>query len=176
MGHMPQGQIDFIYYASAFLFGAVLAKYLDPIRRIYLKFNLLTKILLLACVIVGFYRGGGLSNELSNIPACCGVIVLADSSGIRGWLSKRVPVYIGDISYSLYLLHGPVLFASIILLYGKVPLWEIFATFMAVTFGISHLYFNWIEKPAMALGKKLTANKTQTERKPEESLISPISA
>ena len=176
MDHMPQAQTDFILYASAFLFGAVLAKYLEPIREIYLQFNLPTKILLFGCVIAGFYRGGGLSNELSNIPACCGVIVLADCSGIRDWLSKRVPVYIGDISYSLYLLHGPVLFASIILLYGRVPLWEVFSTFMAVTFGISHLYFNWVEKPAMALGKKLTANKTQTERTPEESLVAPVSA
>jgi peptidoglycan/LPS O-acetylase OafA/YrhL len=176
MDRILHGQTDFILYASAFLFGAVLAKYLQPIREIYQELNLPTKILLLGCVIAGFYRGGGLSNELSNIPACCGVIVLADCSGLRGWLSTRVPVYIGDISYSLYLLHGPVLLASIILLYGRVPLWAIFVTFMAVTFGISHLYFNWVEMPAMVLGKKLTANRTQPEKKADEALVSSISA
>ena len=175
MDRIPHGQTDFIYYASAFLFGAILAKYLEPIRRIYLQLNLPTKILLLGCIIAGFYRGGG-SNELSNIPAACGIIVFADCSGIRGWLSTRVPLYIGDISYSLYLLHGTVLFASIILLYGKLPLWAIFVLFTAVTFGISHLYFNWVEVPAMSLGKKLTANRTQTEKAAEESLISSISA
>jgi peptidoglycan/LPS O-acetylase OafA/YrhL len=176
MDRIPHGQIDFIFYASAFLFGAILAKYLEPTRRIYQELNLPTKILLLGCVIAGFYRGGGVSNELSNIPAACGIIVFADCSGIRSWLSTRVPRYIGDISYSLYLLHGTVLFASIILLYGRLPLWAIFVVFIAVTFGISHLYFNWVETPAMSLGKKLTANRTQTKKTAEESLVSSVSA
>jgi peptidoglycan/LPS O-acetylase OafA/YrhL len=140
---------------SAFIWGALLAWREDRVRAVYEKTPLAGKALLL--LVTGF---GVFCQKQGLVPiACCGVIMLARYSLVRRMLDTTLPEYLGRISYSLYLLHGTVLWATMILLYGKVPLVVIAGIFLAITFGLSHLFCIGVEEPSMRLGKRLTVQK-----------------
>jgi peptidoglycan/LPS O-acetylase OafA/YrhL len=167
VGHF--GENWAIFYASAFIFGAVLAKDMSVVRRLYNRLNRPLKYGFLIAVVAMFYRGrSDFDHELVHMPGACGVIVLADCSRARQWLSEKFPVYLGNISFSLYLLHGTFLFGSTILLYGRVPVWVIGCVYFIFTFGAAHLYYTLVELPAISLGRKLTRNPTNSDNVPPD--------
>lgn len=61
-------------------------------------------------------------------------------------LSTRVPVWLGRISYSLYLVHWPILF--VVISYNVMPLWMAFI----LTLIMAELSYRFIEKPSHRLG------------------------
>ena len=70
---------------------------------------------------------------------------------------KRAGVFLGDISYSVYLLHP---FAQEALSHWApkgLPPALAFILGLAMTLGLATLTHRWIEKPAMAWGKRLTS-------------------
>ena len=75
------------------------------------------------------------------------LIVLALVPGtVASLLSTGVPVWLGKISYSLYLVHWPILF--IVVSYSLMPLWMAFL----LTLIIAELSYRFIEKPSHKLG------------------------
>lgn len=151
---IPNELADALLWGSAFIFGALLSKERSRFMGWYERLNRPCRYLFFYVVLVGYFRGEG--PELSNIPAACGVIVLAECCRARFWLAFPIASYLGKISYSLYLIHATVLFATLILLYGKIPTWLLIAVYLAGAFGVSHLFCIWIEIPTMNLGRKLT--------------------
>ena len=148
-----------LLWATAFMCGALLAREQKAIAEIYRRLGMPLKLLAFGFVVAGYYS----KDQLFIIPAACGVIVFADCSRARGWLSTRLPIYLGKVSYSLYLIHGTVLFATFILMYGKYPLWMIGTVYLIASFGAAHLFCNLVELPTMALGKRLTTDDVRLE-------------
>lgn len=167
--HMPQELQTTILWASAFVFGALLSKERSRVISWYESLNRPCRYLLFYVIVIGYFRGG-FATEISNIPAACGVIVLAECCRARYWLTFPVAEYLGKISYSLYLVHGTVLFATFILLYGKMPTWLVIGIYFILTFGLSHLFCVWIEIPTMKLGKLLTKKRYTLTVQIEEQL------
>jgi peptidoglycan/LPS O-acetylase OafA/YrhL len=153
--HIPLEVQMTILWASAFVFGAICSKERLRFLGWYERLNTPCRYLLLYVVVIGYFRGG-FATETSNIPAACGVIILAECCRARFWLATPISEYLGKISYSLYLVHGTVLFATFILLYGKAPTWLVIGIYLVTAFGLSHLFWKFIEKPTMDLGKALT--------------------
>ena len=141
--------------ASCFLCGAVLAWKAKDVARVYHQTPRWLKCLCLGLVVTGYY-----ANKASVAPlACCGILIFARHSRISHLLDTAVPEYLGRISYSMYLLHATVLWATLILLYGKVPFFALFLIYGAATFAISHVFCMFVEEPAMRFGKRATAKK-----------------
>jgi peptidoglycan/LPS O-acetylase OafA/YrhL len=154
-------------YGSFFLLGALLAWKSEVISKLYHKTPKWLKYLCLMLVIIGYF-----GKWVSLTPfACCGVLIFAQHSRISRLLDTTVPEYLGRISYSMYLLHATVLWATVILLYGKVPLFVLGLLYCAVTLIISHLSCVFIEEPAMRFGKRVTAKKPGPFR-PSSSVVS----
>ncbi|MDQ2832923.1 MAG: acyltransferase [Acidobacteriota bacterium] len=160
MGHLrlPYEMQRTVLWGSAFIFGAIMAKERLRIIAWYDSRSTAGRYVLCGAVIAGFYYGG-FGTEAINIPAACGVIMLTECCRARLWLSHSAAEYLGRISYSLYLVHGTVLFATFILLYGKIPAWTVVSIAILASFGISHLFCTWVEMPTIALGKTLTYDK-----------------
>lgn len=75
--------------------------------------------------------------------------------------------YIGKISYSLYLIHLPVLFAFIHMLNGKIPMSLILFGTIVMTFIVASIMHHVVERPAIKLGKYLTGTKKKQVKQNE---------
>jgi peptidoglycan/LPS O-acetylase OafA/YrhL len=154
-----------VMYTAAFMIGALAAKERE---RIYLWFREIgtpLRYLLLGLVVIGFYSGE--SKNFINVLAACGAIVIADCSRVRGWLSRSFFLYLGKISYSLYLLHGTALFLCFTLLYTKVPSAIVISAYLVSAFTAAHFYAKYVEESSIALGRRLTRGK-ERKLKPED--------
>lgn len=88
------------------------------------------------------------------IPVCgaAALLLFADRSrAMRGLLTARPLIWLGLLSYSIYLWHQPVL--ALAREYSPFPLssWHVWAC-LAVTLGLSYLSWRFVEKPLRAYG------------------------
>jgi peptidoglycan/LPS O-acetylase OafA/YrhL len=67
-----------------------------------------------------------------------------------------VPRYLGRISYSLYLVHLPILLALMHRFYGAAPAPVLIAGGIGVTFLVADLSNRFIERPSQMLGRRLS--------------------
>ena len=91
---------------------------------------------------------------------CLGMVVLFAFRDFPPSPLKRAGIFLGDISYSVYLIHP---FAQVLLqalLPGTLSPVIGFGLGLALTLGLATLTHRWLERPAMALGKRLTRYST----------------
>ncbi len=79
-------------------------------------------------------------------------------------LEHGLPEYLGRISYSVYLMHGIVLFAVLDLLYGKLPTVALLALVVVGSLALGHLFCMVVEEPSMRLGKKIAGRRMEDHR------------
>jgi len=73
------------------------------------------------------------------------------------YLSSPVPMWLGRVSYSLYLLHVPILDFVLHNFYGTVPLIGLIALAVGLSLVAAELAYRFVERPAIALGRRLTS-------------------
>ena len=88
---------------------------------------------------------------------CAAMVVLFAFRDFPMSPMKRAGLFLGEISYSVYLIHPFAQEALPRLAPGGLPPAVAFALGLAMTLGLATLTHRWIEKPAMDLGKRLTA-------------------
>lgn len=89
-----------------------------------------------------------------------GFIVLAvNFDPVQRFLTSRAIHHLGKVSYSLYLMHGTVLFLLIHTLFGRVPLIVLFALYLGLTLAATEVFHRLVELPTMHLGRRLTASR-----------------
>ena len=101
------------------------------------------------------------------IWAVCSFALLAFvlSSPILQWiLDRRILRFFGITSFGIYLLHWPIMFVSAPFLYNltsKLPIFRdslvyfIGLTYILITIAVSVMFYVFVEKPAIQLGKKI---------------------
>jgi peptidoglycan/LPS O-acetylase OafA/YrhL len=94
------------------------------------------------------------------------LIVLAINNVLfRTFLSFRATRYLGERSFSLYLVHGTILFALIHRFLGQIRLGVLLLLYLATSPLVAEIFYRLIERPAMLLGRHLTAP-TKTPAQP----------
>jgi peptidoglycan/LPS O-acetylase OafA/YrhL len=88
------------------------------------------------------------------------VVAAFGSGALVKLLSGKVLSWLGQVSYSLYLLHLPVLLTVFHLFSDKAPLGVLIAATVGLSLIAAHLSYRWIEQPSMALGRWATRAKT----------------
>jgi peptidoglycan/LPS O-acetylase OafA/YrhL len=142
-----------VVWASCFILGALLAREWDSITETYATLSRPARLFFAASTVLMFYSG----HDPVTIIGACGIIILARNSSACHWLRRPLPEYLGRISYSLYLLHGTVIFALLILVYGRVPIWAFVCLSLGVTLVASHFFFVLVEQPSIKLAKLLAS-------------------
>jgi peptidoglycan/LPS O-acetylase OafA/YrhL len=151
-------------YVFMFLLGVMLAARLDRVREMFFRVSPKLHAMIfsvMVCVwMVLAYTKAGVAHR-GYVEVFCGVFTLylivacVAFPKVAAMLSGRVCLWLGDISYSLYLIHLPVLMSMFYLLYGHVSLiWIIALSFPAMLVA-GHLMHHLIERPSMNLGRKL---------------------
>ena len=75
---------------------------------------------------------------------------------LQGALSVRGLTWLGDISFSFYLIHLPVLMALIYLMYPVAPLGLIISVALPLMLLAGHLMYHAVERPSLELGRSLS--------------------
>jgi peptidoglycan/LPS O-acetylase OafA/YrhL len=83
-------------------------------------------------------------------------LCLADSTA-RVILSYRFPRWLGRISYSLYLVHLPILLTLVHLLFNRVPLQYILLLTIVLSLAVADIAYRLIEKPCIDLGRRVAS-------------------
>jgi peptidoglycan/LPS O-acetylase OafA/YrhL len=158
-----------LHYTAFFLIGAIMAKNLPAINRWYSRLAPLTvaSLVFVSLCIYGFADASSLVQRLS-IPqdlfdwpiaaAAVMLIVLAINNQLfRTFLSSRATRYLGERSFSLYLVHGTILFILIHRFMGQIRMGVFFILYLATSLLVAEIFYRLIERPAMLLGRHLTA-------------------
>jgi peptidoglycan/LPS O-acetylase OafA/YrhL len=74
---------------------------------------------------------------------------------MQGWLTNRPLLWLGRQSYSLFLIHVPLLMIVVIAFGGNVPLVAFWAIVPAIIL-CAELFRRWVEMPSVALAQRLT--------------------
>lgn len=149
------------HYISMFIIGAVLAKNYKVFLEKYILLNKLKKI----CVTLAgislfsytwlFYNQKFLHRDIVNdwMIALGSAIIIIVVIANNKFLLIRPIKFLGDISYSLYLVHLPILLSVIHINNGVLPTWiNLFIAFI-LTLVLSKISYLYIEKPSIKLGK-----------------------
>jgi peptidoglycan/LPS O-acetylase OafA/YrhL len=89
-----------------------------------------------------------------------------NSRPFHSFLTTPAIHHLGQISYSLYLIHGTILFVLIHTLLGHVQMSRLLPIYLFGTLLVSEIFYRLVERPAMLLGRRLTTPQTalpQTE-------------
>ncbi|CAM4513082.1 peptidoglycan/LPS O-acetylase OafA/YrhL [Paenibacillus endophyticus] len=158
-----------LHYASFFIVGALLAKYQGELKMLFLRLNGCWMSLLLVIGLccysfkwIGygedfhdmFMPHGG--DWMTAIGASIFIVAAISSVRLSRQLQRRPLLFLGKISYSLYLYHMIVLLSLVHLLEGKLDTPIIVVIAFVVSFGAGAMSYYLVELPSIRLGKRLT--------------------
>lgn len=161
-------------YGFAFALGAIVAAFSDAIRaRGCALCWLLIGILLFGIDYLSIpYYPQQLLLGLGAAAILAGTI----SDGFwRQTLLTRIPVRLGKISYSLYLVHLPVIVAGVRLLSGTLSSWQSTIASVVAAVCIAEVFHRLVERPAMEMGRFLTSRSTATVQTLHTQTAQPVS-
>ncbi|WP_158630108.1 acyltransferase [Cohnella sp. AR92] len=181
---MPTTLFDSLHYLNFFIIGMLLAKHRMAIIRFYTNLSRRIRIGVLAGAFIFYnyaiapvivlkevvskhaaieWASYMMLGEWITAIGVIGFIVIAlSSAAAKKLLTRRAPLFLGNISYSLYLYHFPIMLLLIFTLYGAVPLTLLMGISFTLSIGISYISYRWIEKPSIALGRFLTRERKKT--------------
>ncbi|HHT7168325.1 TPA: acyltransferase family protein [Bacillus cereus] len=175
---------DTFYYCSFFVIGAIFAKYKDSIKVFYNRQSSISKVIIVILAVLMYSiewivpELGALKNSggiyyislRTFINLCVAIAILIlfmfalNAVKLQNTLKNAKLVYLGKISYSLYLIHPIVLLSSIYLLKEFFPITAIVISVPFISIGLASIMYKFIEEPSISLGKKLS-NKPQNHFK-----------
>jgi peptidoglycan/LPS O-acetylase OafA/YrhL len=158
---------DTLHYMSFFILGAMLAKNREFIQTQYRKLPVFFVIFLFALAAMLYYHPFDIPASAAKIldvrkifdwSVAFGsliVIALALYCGIfKNVLNHRAINYLGKISYSMYLVHGTVVFVFIYILRGHLTLTYL-PIYLIAVLSLASIFYYLVEMPFMMLGRRL---------------------
>jgi len=158
-----------LHYTSMFIIGALIARNRDRLVSSYLNWSKVRKwsSLLIAFVIYSFstvinsiFLELGLPNEFvisdyaATMASSVMIIFALGSAKISKLLLTTPLIFLGTISYSLYLYHILVLFSLMYLFYGSMPNTLIYLSTIMISVLLAALSWRFVERPSIALGRR----------------------
>ena len=111
------------------------------------------------CMPPGF--GSAKENILYVIAAAIMIVLAIDSRGLRRLLESSVPQYLGRISYSLYLIHLPIMLVLVPALIDRLPFALLVVVVVAVSLAAASVMHVAVEIPSIKLGSTLARRARQ---------------
>ena len=171
-GDLPYKMSDTLYYALFFVVGAVLAKYREELGLVFKKTNTAFKWALFAVGLLFYnwhwnfgmllaetspYRSFFADKAIGDLAiaagACVFFIFAIHSVFAEKFLTHKIPLYLGKISYSLYLVHPVVLLTLFYALHNGANSILLVMMVPVVSIALAALYYRCVEVPSMKAGK-----------------------
>ena len=161
-------------YLFLFSAGAVLALNIESAGKPFERLSRSTRVMvwLITLATVTYYPANNHFGLFVCGAATVALVFLCYADlRARSLLSSPLTVWLGKVSFSLYLLHVPILLFVIHMLHGVLPLGALIALSTIVAFGLSELGHRFVEQPAILIGRTLANRFARTPTR----LTSPIS-
>ncbi|PEM31365.1 acyltransferase family protein [Bacillus wiedmannii] len=164
------GYADTLHFTSMFMVGMLLFKYQEKLIYSYRNMKKFKKGFLIALGIIlylysiliyGFSRNDTtfLLKDWGVVMGVSIFIIMAMSNlKVKAFLNKNVFVYLGEISYSIYLCHFPIMMVLFKLLYTKIPIFFLLTLCITMTLLFSIISYHLIEKKCINWAKQRTSN------------------
>ncbi|PEC85484.1 acyltransferase [Bacillus cereus] len=164
------GYADTLHFTSMFMVGMLLFKHQEKLIYSYRNLKKFNKGFLIALGIILYLYSiliyGISRNDTTFLLKDWGVvmgvsifIIMAMSNlKVKAFLNKSVFVYLGEISYSIYLCHFPIMMVLFKILYTKIPIFFLLILCITMTLLFSIVSYHLIEKKCINWAKKRTTN------------------
>lgn len=162
----PVGAVLFTaYYLLMFLIGATLATQMSRIQALFQRapkalhmasFGALSVAFLALTYLTPPYLYRTVKDVFCGVFAGYVIACVVSFPRLQGALSLKGLIWLGDISYSFYLIHLPVLMALIYVLYPIAPLWLIVSVALPLMLLAGHLMHHAVERPSLRFGRSLS--------------------
>jgi peptidoglycan/LPS O-acetylase OafA/YrhL len=163
---------DTLHYIPMFILGIYLARERASIAACFSGLSRPARIALGVVGILLFTFAGGqlhlvagqimhvglrvISDWLTALGAGGVIVICLNSPSCKRILHWPPIRLLGQMSYSLYLMHFIVLLCCVDLLFGRIPLPVILSLALVLSIAVSWCSYLWIEKPSMNLGRRLS--------------------
>jgi len=142
-----------------FIIGILLSKHADNIHQCIQHVPEQMRIAIIAVPIIIFtIPHSYLYNRMDvlyDIGAATVIVMALEIPSVSAMLNRSVLQWLGRISYSLYLIHTPILYVTFYALLGRVPFLFIVLTVIAISLGMATLMYRFVEVPAIKLGQRI---------------------
>lgn len=148
-------------FVCLFVVGAALARHGNPCEKLYARLPRCARgsVLVLAVALME-YRFWPDQLPAQNYIPWIGVtllfIICLYSAAAERFLDRREFIFVGRISYSLYLVHYPILLFFLCTTPDFVPSWLIVAAVPCLSILTAWALYVWVEKPMMVVGRNLS--------------------
>lgn len=151
-------------YVGVFLIGVLLAKNLERLNAFYRRQGAVQHILFALVALFLYFEGHRIASigplwHLGDMPVvvgAAGLLLLGlNSAKASRALHSVVPTFLGRISYSLYLVHGTVLFAMAAVLQNKVSPPVFFLIWFPTAILLSWGFYVAVEEPFMVWSRNV---------------------
>lgn len=163
---------DTLHYTPMFILGIYLARERVSIAGWFSRLTRPARVLLgVGCILLFAFAGllfnlwaeqtmhlglRVITHWLTALGAGGIIVVCLNSRSCKRILHWPPIRLLGQMSYSLYLIHFIVLLCCVSLLFGRIPLPAILSLALVLSIAVSWLSYLWIEKPSMNLGRRLS--------------------
>jgi peptidoglycan/LPS O-acetylase OafA/YrhL len=162
------------YYACFFVFGSILAARLREIRQFLSRSGSWLGFVLLGCGLLVFQGHWSQWRVVQEFMVAVGSVLILCAAlapgGVEKMLLARFPRYLGKLSFSLYLVHVPVVLALTIFTHGSLPLPVLILIVVPVSIALADVFDRLVTAPSATLGHRLTQPSHDSRRLPQPVL------
>ena len=156
---VPMSLVDTGRFVFLFTAGILIASRVAELRQAAARLSGTTKAWLWPLSLVLILSPGPTVYRYFDLTWGLGAVLLlvlvVSSLRAERMLSARAPVWLGRVSYSLYLVHLPILIGAVHLADGVLPLWATTIAAVLASLICAELMHRAIEIPSMRLGRAL---------------------
>jgi peptidoglycan/LPS O-acetylase OafA/YrhL len=180
IGGIPGQTTETFKYLSFFVVGILLAQHALPIRESLSRRPKILRVtgILLSLLLYSLAHlfPGALKDSLLLIGASGIIVAGLSEPALAKALNWPIFQFLGRMSYSIYLLHGTILFILAYAFYQRVPLEWLFLPFLTCVVIASTIFYYLVEKPSIQLGRWLAKALGPTRGQPGIDTVTADSA
>ncbi len=159
------------YYSCFFVVGSMLAFRLSQIRFFFARAGAWLSFAALGAGLLIFQGHWSQWHAVQECMVAAGSILILGAAlapgRIETVLLTRMPRYLGRISFSLYLVHVPVILALTIATHGTLPLLVLIAIVVPVSIALAAAFDRLVTAPSATLGHRLAQVRRESHLSPQ---------
>jgi peptidoglycan/LPS O-acetylase OafA/YrhL len=162
------------YYACFFVVGSLLAARLSEIRVFFERHGSWLSFAVLGAGLLVFQGHWSHWHAVQELMIAVGSVLILCAAlapgAVETMLLKRIPRYLGKISFSLYLVHLPVILALTIISHGALSLPLLVLIVVPVSIALAVAFDRVVTAPSAALGHRMARASRNRRRAPQAVL------